>query len=30
MFPLSGAITTKVLSYEASHDDRGLDRSKFT
>jgi hypothetical protein len=24
------AITTKVLRYEAGHDDRGLDISKFT
>jgi hypothetical protein len=30
VFPLSGAIATKVLSYEAGRDDQGLDISKFT
>jgi hypothetical protein len=29
MFPLSEAIATKVLCYEAGHDDRGLDIAKF-
>jgi hypothetical protein len=29
MFPLSEAITKKVLRYEAGYDDRGLDIAKF-